>query len=767
MVQVLDWDDGEAVALDPHAHIGNLASRKIQAFLGTIDENENYLDPVHKQNRSLSQHIIADYHGRFLIELIQNGHDAHERDRLDGEISVLLTSDEGEHGVLYVANRGRPFSDKNADAICEMGLSSKPPGEAVGNKGLGFRSVRHVTDRPEIYSRLREQRDGGTFDGYRFTFARGAELDPMLPSDKIRAMAREDIPAFYVPLWLPDTPAPVALFARQGFSTVIRLPLRDEKALGVVRDELLGLAAAQAPMLLFLRRIKSLDVRIEGLRLADDSFTLLLSREETVLGGDTGLSRVDLGDNGLFWVARAAVPETDMQAAVAEGLESGALPESWTGWTGDGVVGIAVPVDAEDTGFRGRLYTFLPMGDGAVSPLRGHLHGSFFPSSNRKSVDPAVGVNALLLDHALSLAAAVSRSLSGSASRGEIADVPAAIAARTAVDVLLWETPASLVQSERSDKRARLNLGERMAEAIARTWDVDWVGDAPFAPCLGDWGGDPLQRPEGGPVAWRVPTAARDAPKPTQTFSLDVLARHGQPLEVAVYWPGLGQRRTDALIAFVSDQVGHHDSDLTSGERAGIAEGVARALAKAKRPDWKRWVAYYRDLPTFMNGQPTALAGREVLFCQDEKLRAGRSIAEAPGGEGKRRRRRGGEETAVFVPPPRRSEAEDAIGDDFYPPAPLREFFAFLHDDLTWHDDLAPARQFLEPVLAQPFESEALLARISQICERDETKKVRIAGLRWAFAIWRRSIVIKRPVALSTAYRLWVPTLDGEMIRAV
>ena len=90
------------------------------------------------------KHVAADYHGRFLIELIQNGNDAHDRKRRDGEIDVWLVEDEGKQGTLYVANRGNPFTQANLVALSRIGMSSKPPGEAIGNKGLGFRSVSHA-----------------------------------------------------------------------------------------------------------------------------------------------------------------------------------------------------------------------------------------------------------------------------------------------------------------------------------------------------------------------------------------------------------------------------------------------------------------------------------------------------------------------------------------------------------------------------------------------------------------------------------------------
>lgn len=755
------------------AHVETIASRKIKGFLGTIDENGDYYDPVHKQNQSLSQHIIADYHGRFLIELIQNGHDAHDRRRRDGEISVRLASDEGGSGTLYVANRGQPFLSENVDALCEMGLSSKPPGEAVGNKGLGFRSVRHVTDSPQIFSRLVEDAGGGAFDGYCFTFARDAELDPLLPDPVTQALARSDLPAFYIPRWIDTAPDAVADFARRGFSTVIRLPIRNQAALSAVREEMLVLAGADAPMLLFLRRIGRLEAAIDGERLADDAFELVLTREETPLIERSGPSLVDLGENGKFWVARADIPERDMLAAVVEGLESGALPESWRGWKGAGDVAIAVPIGEERAGFNPRLYTFLPMGRGATSPFRGHLHGSFFPSSNRMSLDSTVRVNALVLDHAVSLAADAAHWLKARSGTDAGTPVPAATAVRAAVDMLIWKTPASLLQGEEGEYNGggedAVDLGAAMAAAIAERWSAASLTDAAFVPCLGDWTGDPLLRPEFGPISWSPPAVARRPIDNGKSFTLDFVARYGRAVGAAPLWPGLGQRRADSLVDFLRVHCGARFAErLSSSERAEIVEGLAKAMAKAKKPNWNRWCSFYGDLSDFMEADADALAGKEILICQDGSLRAARAGTSAgvpTGGPATGRRRRSPLETSVFMPP-RRADAEESIGEELYPPAPVREFFAFLHESLPWYADLADARQFLERKLAQPFESEALLTRISQIVERDETKKVRVAGLRWAFAIWRRSVAVKRTVTLSPAYRLYVPTLEGDFIRA-
>ena len=83
----------------------------------------------------------VDYAGRFLYELVQNAYDAQPREATAGRIHVLLDPDAGEHGVLYVANTGTPFDADDFRAICEIAQSSKRPGQGIGNKGLGFRSV--------------------------------------------------------------------------------------------------------------------------------------------------------------------------------------------------------------------------------------------------------------------------------------------------------------------------------------------------------------------------------------------------------------------------------------------------------------------------------------------------------------------------------------------------------------------------------------------------------------------------------------------------
>jgi len=92
-----------------------------------------------------------DYSGRFLIELLQNARDAYrkaEPHKRLGTLKILRTRD-----AISVANVGTPITaDVVIGAITQIGASTKTVGEAIGHKGIGFKSVLEVSATPEIYS---------------------------------------------------------------------------------------------------------------------------------------------------------------------------------------------------------------------------------------------------------------------------------------------------------------------------------------------------------------------------------------------------------------------------------------------------------------------------------------------------------------------------------------------------------------------------------------------------------------------------------------
>jgi len=183
-----------------------------------------------------------EYHGRFLIELLQNAADAWRATRAGTErtdVRIVLSS----APALLVANKGTTFpASAVVKSLGHIGRSTKSPGEAIGHKGIGFKSVLELTLCPELYSGLSEPQP-----------AVAVRFDPRAALDVIRTnspdwdvlVAEVDdiedplaaVPILRYPMWVDELPADVAELAADGFDTVIRLPFSDD----LRPDPLLGL----------------------------------------------------------------------------------------------------------------------------------------------------------------------------------------------------------------------------------------------------------------------------------------------------------------------------------------------------------------------------------------------------------------------------------------------------------------------------------------------------------------------------------------------
>jgi len=95
-----------------------------------------------------------EYHGRFLIELLQNAADAWRATREGSDrtdVRIVLSG----APALLVANKGTTFpASAVVESLGHIGRSTKAPGEAIGHKGIGFKSVLELTLCPELYSGL-------------------------------------------------------------------------------------------------------------------------------------------------------------------------------------------------------------------------------------------------------------------------------------------------------------------------------------------------------------------------------------------------------------------------------------------------------------------------------------------------------------------------------------------------------------------------------------------------------------------------------------
>lgn len=165
---------------------------------------------------AMSEIVRDQYTGRYPLELIQNANDAEASDGLtDGQVKFVVTEN-----ALLVADQGVGFGVDEVNAICGFARSSKDPRKNIGHKGLGFKSVREITDRPQIISA-----------GVRFGFdAERLRREIEMIAGEVPQGQR--LPDYAFPFALTDQDLGVDLDAvdrllSEGFRTVMRLPFRE------------------------------------------------------------------------------------------------------------------------------------------------------------------------------------------------------------------------------------------------------------------------------------------------------------------------------------------------------------------------------------------------------------------------------------------------------------------------------------------------------------------------------------------------------------
>ncbi|WP_371656908.1 MULTISPECIES: sacsin N-terminal ATP-binding-like domain-containing protein [unclassified Streptomyces] len=520
--------------------------------------------------------LSPEYKGRVLVELLQNAHDAHPARDGVGRVEIMLDEDEGEHGVLYVANGGRPLAYKNFEALCSIGLSSKRPEEGIGHKGVGFKSVLQLTAAPELYSVVRAT--SKTFDGFCFRFARDEDFDWLTdqvapgrpePAGQLRA----NLSSLKVPVPVDDVPAAVLPFRRRGLVTVVRLPLRNADAKQEAVRQLRELTDDGVPFELFLDRLGKVSVTH---RVGGRGRPSVYTRKVDLLFTSRGLKvqQITLRRHTRLIMVTAAVDRERAHEAIAAGVESGPLTDGWQALGHSAVVSVAVP--AGEPLERGRLYTFLPMGAQPACPVRGFLNAPFHTDVSRRIMAEATQWNDLLLDTAAEACAQTAVLVD----EGRVTMPAGAL-----VDLMCWE----------HDQMRRLELAFK---AQGREFD-----DVPFMPVL---------HPAGTRISyrhgylWRGPDRAR-------VFTPQAVAAAGAQQMID---PRLHSLRAERLVALGA--VRALGLLPPTSVLAGWAESVASYLSEGEF-DAGTWADYYHDLSVCFARNGEELKGREIVLTVDGK----------------------------------------------------------------------------------------------------------------------------------------------------
>ena len=725
--------------LSPREIITQIARERLEAFVGLIRADGTYISRVYESLRSLSEEISHDYGGRFLVELIQNGYDAHPPETKDGVITIHVRTSEGEFGTLYVANGGNGFTRSNVEALCDVALSDKPVGETIGNKGLGFRSVLSISSEPEIYSKLGRTAHSN-FDGFCFRFATSEDFKAMISEPHHCELANRDLPPFHIPVTIdtPSTKSFVQNLAQSGFSTVVRLPLLSEFALNVVLEAIEDLRQPKAPLLAFLKRLTKLTVEVED----KPSLSFSLSRSSTPVPSSgkattDSFELVDMAASGRFLICWRKIQEQFVKDAIGESIKRGQLHRSWARWSGDGELAIAVPIESDRS--QPRFYTYLPMGSEAEAPLPGLLHAAFYPKADRTSLDASVPLNDLYIREAVRLAASAIYQLRFGAIR--VPTLASLSIGHVIVDLISWTSARGIAGGDR-------DFPALMAEAL-REIGVPLESSA-LLPIVSIDGTD----------KWSSSSNASrwDAYADGSVINLFNLVKFSR---IAALPPELGKERISRLECFLVGACIRETLEPSSEEQARAIEEVALHLHQNRRLTDKvdTWKGFYKDLGNlFEKVGAEHWAQRSILLCSDGRLRSSSPQKRTRQGKTSTNTRiRTAKLVAIFVPPARRRSGVLTT------PSPLRPYFAFLDARLGWTDELEHIRQALESAnLVRKYDAGEIIASLSAIATTQRSVSIRRAVLEWVFKLW---IETEGGEVLRRA-DLQVPGLDRRWVRA-
>ncbi|CAF2878871.1 unnamed protein product [Rotaria sp. Silwood2] len=177
---------------------------------------------IERSLQKLSNDLYSEQ-GHFVLELIQNADDNQYASDCLPTLRFVLSDKR-----ILVCNNEIGFQPNNVDAICNVGATTKGKHKQgyAGHKGIGFKSVFMVSNRPEIHSR-----------DYHFCFD--------------TADGKEQI-GYIRPIWLDKCDE--LLPSAEEWTTCIRLPIQRGSRLEENFDNI------QAKLLLFLNRLRRIEI---------------------------------------------------------------------------------------------------------------------------------------------------------------------------------------------------------------------------------------------------------------------------------------------------------------------------------------------------------------------------------------------------------------------------------------------------------------------------------------------------------------------------
>ncbi len=220
---------------------------------------------------------LVGYRDRVVVELAQNAADAATRAAAAGRLALRL-----DGALLVAANTGAPLDAAGVESIAVARASAKRDHQgSVGRFGVGFGAVMAVSDEPVIAS---------TTGAVRWSRADSRAELAVVPELDGEIAARDGaVPVLRLPF-------PAAADPASGCDTEVRLPLRDDAAVDLVRAQL---TALDSTILLSLPGLAEIVIDLDGtgrtLRREDRGQVVMLSdgSEQTYWTITTHQGRLD------------------------------------------------------------------------------------------------------------------------------------------------------------------------------------------------------------------------------------------------------------------------------------------------------------------------------------------------------------------------------------------------------------------------------------------------------------------------------------------
>ena len=382
------WDGSQAD--DQLAHIRN-------QNLGAYEKMPSRVDEDVTQESQIS----ADYRGRLTFELLQNADDAMIDGGFAERIVFRLTDD-----ALEVGNSGRALTAEDIAGLCGTGASSKvgrPEWRraSIGHKGMGFKSVLEISDRPEVMSETA---------GFRLDASRSL---PIINEalDGVGADPRRRAPVMRLPWPLETELAGWPAAQEAGLRVLFRFPYRT--SLSLEQRDLLARRLLDLPVtaILFLKHLDDVEVNVQTSTVSGH-FRWRLRREQRQ--GQGWVKVPGFGDSGVYRVQITGDDGTDLTFLVAHDadVEIGAHRSGLDGTAWDDTdlaeISLAVPWPT-GTALRAdwaKFHVFLPTEEASPYPML--VNGAFRTDLSRQEI--RVGADALDYNrHLLREAAALFR----------------------------------------------------------------------------------------------------------------------------------------------------------------------------------------------------------------------------------------------------------------------------------------------------------------------------------------------------------------------